>query len=54
MHTDFAKGTITYGRVWELKASAFYRTFNSMLANEVYVIKHKHDFFDLPIRITEV
>ena len=27
---------------------------NAMLANEAYVIKHKHDFFDLPIRITEI
>ena len=38
MHTDFAEGTLTHGRVWELKASAIYRTFNAMLVNEDYVV----------------
>ena len=37
MNDAFAEGTLTHGRVWELKASAVYRTFNAMLANEVYV-----------------
>ena len=37
MHADFAEGTVTPWRGWELKASAFYRTFNAMLANEIYV-----------------
>ena len=35
MHTDFAEGTITHGRVWELKASAVYRAFNAMLATRL-------------------
>ena len=39
MHTDFAEGTLTHRRVWELKGSAAYRTFNAMLANEAYVLK---------------
>ena len=37
MHTDFAEGRLTLGHVWELKVSAFYRTFNAMLVNESYV-----------------
>ena len=38
MHADFAESRLTHGRVWGLKDSAFYRTFNAMLANEAYVL----------------
>ena len=37
MHTGFAEGRLTHGRVWELKDSAVYQDFNAMLANEIYV-----------------
>jgi hypothetical protein len=37
MHGDLAEGTLTHGRVWGLKVSAFCRTFNAMLATTTYV-----------------
>ena len=39
MQVGFAEGRLTHRRVWELKGSAFYRTFNAMLVNESYVLK---------------
>ena len=53
MHTDFVEGTRTHGRVWELKASAVYRTFNAMLANESYVVIYANEICTLSYRFDD-